>query len=212
MQPYVRSKAEEIANSVSYGIGVAASFVFLPALVIHAFNYGTASSIVGCVLFCITMFATYLSSTLYHALPDGRARDIVLRLDHGSIFLLIAGTYALFGLHQACLSSITYFTIIWTIAVIGLLLKLFDKVQNIWVLLVLYVAMGWMATTAVLPLFEGAATIAKPWLIAGGAAYTGGVLFYAFGERVKYCHLFWHCAVLAGTVLHAVAVVTYLAA
>ncbi len=209
MQPYVRTKAEEIANSASHGIGAVAAIVFLPLLIYHAATNGSALSIAGCVLFCLTMLATYASSSLYHALPDGKAKDILLRLDHGSIFLLIAGTYAPFGLHKADFFSLTYFTVIWAIAVTGLVLKLLNRMQNVWISLVLYLVMGWMATTAVLPLFGDMSGIGKGWLIAGGAAYSTGVIFYAFGERIRFFHLAWHLFVLTGTVLHAVSVVIF---
>lgn len=211
MRSYTRTNAEELANAISHGIGVAASIIFFPILVLHAIENGTTGSVIGCILFSITMVVTYLSSTLYHALPEGRAKEIVLRLDHGSIFLLIAGTYAPFGLHQTDFTSITYFSLMWAFAVIGLVLKLMNKVQNVWVSLALYITMGWLGTTAVIPMLDATEALSRNWMIAGGVAYTTGVLFFAFGERIRYFHLAWHVFVMAGTAFHAAAVVSYLA-
>jgi hemolysin III len=152
------------------------------------------------------MLLLYLSSTLYHALPWGRAKRVFQILDHSAIYLLIAGTYTpfLFGVLRGSLGW-ALFGVVWGMALTGIVLKSVFGTRFPWVSTGLYLFMGWLILVAIRPLCLGLPTGAMIWLAAGGLAYTFGVLFYA-AERIRYAHFIWHLFVLAGTTCHCVAV------
>jgi hemolysin III len=206
----LQSLGEEIANSVSHGVGFGAAIAATPFLVLAAVPHG-AGSVVGVSIFAATMTILYLASTLYHALPGSRAKQVFRVLDHGAIFLLIAGTYTPFtlgvlrgGLGWALLGTI------WGLAVAGILLRTLLGFRYPRTSTVMYVAMGWLALIAVYPLWQRMPQAGLLWLLAGGLAYTGGVAFYA-ARRMPYAHFVWHLCVIAGTTCHVIAVVRFAA-
>jgi hemolysin III len=199
---------EELANSVSHGLGLVAALAMVP-LIVSAAHPNGVRAIVGSSVFAATMVLVYLTSTLYHALPGGKAKRVMRILDHAAIFLLIAGTYTPFTL--GVLSGTwgwTLFGLIWTLAVAGVALKALGGLRYPRLETILYVAMGWMVLVAVKPLWEQMQPWGFFWLVAGGVAYTAGVGFYA-AAKMRYGHLVWHLLVIAGTACHVVAVMRY---
>jgi hemolysin III len=210
MQDRPQSIAEERANSLSHGFGFLLSLVAAPVLIIATARQGNALNIVGASVFAITMVMLYLSSTLYHALPPGRAKHRFGKIDHGAIYLFIAGTYTPFSL--GVLNGAwgwTLFGLIWGLAAAGLVLKAFDKLSHPLLSTGLYLAMGWLVVIAAVPLLERVSTAGVGWLVAGGLAYTVGVFFYLTDARFKFGHFVWHLFVMAGTSCHYFAVLWY---
>ncbi|MEO7252978.1 MAG: hemolysin III family protein [Casimicrobium sp.] len=200
---------EEIANSLSHGAGLAAALIAAPIVVLAAAARGSSASIVAASVFATALILLYLCSTLYHALPRGRAKLVFQRLDHCAIYLLIAGTYTPFTLgvlHGAW--GYTLFGLVWSIALVGIVFKAVGGVRygafSTWA----YLGMGWIVVIA----FERVWTLVPAWgvfwLVAGGLAYTVGAAFFAL-ERVRYFHSVWHFFVVAGSVCHVIAVIGY---
>jgi hemolysin III len=203
---------EEIANSLSHGFGFLGAVVAVPFLLLATARHGSAVNLVGASVFSATMVILYFTSTLYHALPPRRAKEILRRLDHGAIYLFIAGSYTPFtlGVLQGPWGW-TLFGLVWGIAAIGVTLKAIDRIAHPWLSTGLYLAMGWMALVAVVPLVERVPVAGLAWIAAGGLAYTAGVAFFALDSRVRYAHFLWHLFVIAGTACHYVAVLDYAA-
>ena len=204
-----QSIAEEIANSLSHGLALLLALAAAPVLIV-ATARGHAANLVGSSVFAATMVMLYLSSTVYHGLPPGRAKALCAKLDHGAIYLFIAGSYtpfALGALHGAW--GWTLFGLVWGLAVVGLALKAFDRLTHPLLSTGLYLAMGWLVVIAAVPLLERVASAGVAWLVAGGIAYTAGVVFYLTDARVKFGHFVWHLFVMAGTTCHFFAVLWY---
>jgi hemolysin III len=205
------SLGEEIANSVSHGVGFLAALVATPFLVVAAARRGGSLAIVGASVFATTTAVLYLVSTLYHALPRNRAKRVFQIIDHSAIFLLIAGTYTPFtlGVLRGAWGW-TLFGLVWSLAVLGVTLKSVAGIRYPRLSTTLYVGMGWLALIAIRPLWVHVPVAGWLWLIGGGFAYTAGIAFYA-AERVKYGHFIWHMFVLLGTACHFFAVLWYAA-
>lgn len=206
------SPREEIANSVSHGIGLAAALVATPFLVLTTARRGDPAGTVGSSVFAATMLILYVASTLYHTLPKHKARHVFRVIDHSAIFLLIAGTYTPFtlGVLRGAWGW-TLFGLVWTLAVLGIALKVVGGIRYPRLSMTLYIGMGWLAVIAIRPLWVRIPASGWLWLIAGGLAYTAGVAFYATDGRVRYGHFVWHMFVLMGTVCHFFAVLWYAA-
>ena len=204
-----QSRGEEIANSISHGLGFVLALVAAPVLVVAATRRGTTSDLVAVSVFAAAMALMYLSSTIYHALPHGRAKEAFHVLDHAAIYLLIAGTYTPFtlGVLQGGWGW-TLFGLVWGLAAIGVVTKMFAGIRWHGLSTIVYVVMGWLVLIAAKPLWDSLPTAGLLWLLAGGIAYTGGVFFYV-RKDLRYSHLVWHLFVLAGTVCHFVAVWKY---
>jgi len=205
------SLGEEIANSVSHGVGFLLALVATPFLVVAAARRGDSAAIVGASVFAATTAVLYLASTLYHALPKNKAKQIFRVIDHSAIFLLIAGTYTPFTLGVLRGTwGWTLFGLVWSLAILGIVLKSVGGIGYPRLSTALYVGMGWLALIAIQPLWVHVPVAGWLWLIAGGLAYTSGIAFYA-AERVRYGHFVWHVFVLMGTVCHFFAVLWYAA-
>jgi len=205
-----QSFAEEIANSVSHGIGFLLALAAAPILIVATVQQGNAANIVGACVFAITMVMVYLSSAVYHAMPPCRTKRLCEKLDHGAIYLFIAGSYTPFAL--GALHGVwgwTLFGLVWTIAAVGLVLKAYNKLSHPLLSTGLYIAMGWLVVIAAVPLLERVAPAGVAWLVAGGLAYTGGTVFYLTDARVKFGHFIWHLFVMAGSTCHFFAVLWY---
>jgi hemolysin III len=173
---------------------------------------GDAIFIAACSLFALTIVLMYLASTLYHALPAGKAKRVFKVLDHSSIYLLIAGTYAPFTLGVLRGGwGWSLFGVVWSLAIAGVALKASGQASNPILSTGVYLLMGWVVVIAVDPLFTRVPTAGLLWLLAGGVCYTGGVVFFATDSQLRYGHLAWHLFVLAGTVCHYFAVLWYAA-
>lgn len=203
------SLGEEIANSVSHGIGLLVALVAGPFLIARAAGHGKPWGVVGASVFVAAIVAMYAASTLYHALRQGRGKQVFRTLEHCAIFMLIAGTYTpvtLIAIRGAW--GWTLFGIVWSLAAAGMLLKTVTTTTYRWLPGVLYLALAWLIVVAIGPLSHSVTFAGLMWLLAGGIAYTVGMAFFA-ARRVPYCHFVWHLFVLAGTTCHFVAVWFY---
>ncbi|HNP08007.1 MAG TPA: hemolysin III family protein [Cyclobacteriaceae bacterium] len=197
---------EEIANSISHGIGFLAAVAVTPILIIKAIPSGSAA-VVGVSVFGATMMILYMASTLYHAFPESRTKRIFRIFDHGAIFLLIAGTYTPFTLTVLYGAwGWTLFGIVWGLAAGGVVLKSVQNVKTSKLSIALYLGMGWLAILAAQPLYQSLPFWGLFWLIAGGVMYSAGVLFFAYDHRIRYSHFIWHLFVLSGTACHVASV------
>lgn len=210
-QTRMPSLGEEIANSVSHGVGLLLAIAASPILIVSAAQHDDAAGIVGKSIFAFSMILLYLTSTLYHALTGAKTKRIFQILDHSAIFLLIAGTYTPFtlGVLRGAWGW-TLFGLVWAIAIVGVALKSTAGVRHKKLSTILYLAMGWLIVIAAKPLWLNMPSQGLLWLLAGGAAYTGGVGFYA-AKRIPYAHFVWHLFVIAGTTCHFIAVLKYAA-
>ncbi|MCZ6507648.1 MAG: hemolysin III family protein [Acidobacteria bacterium] len=206
-----QSLGEEIANSISHGIGLLAALAAAPILIVAAVWRGSAAGLVGASVFAVTLVMLYFTSTLYHALPRNRAKRVFRVLDHTAIFLLIAGTYTPFtlGVLRGAWGW-TLFGLVWGLALVGIVLKVAGGVRYPVLSTMVYLAMGWLALIAVEPFWHRVPIWGLFWLLAGGLAYTAGVAFYA-AKQVRYSHFAWHLFVIVGSVCHFIAVLRYAA-
>ncbi len=209
MRDRVQSVGEEIANSVSHGVGLLAAVVGVPFLVVAAVDSGDTAAIVGVSIFGLTLIMLFLTSTLYHAVTHRAAKPVLRIIDHVAIYLLIAGTYTplTLGVLRGGWGW-ALFGIVWGLGFAGVILKLVAGVRYRRLSVGLYIAMGWLAVIAIKPLWDSMPVGGLLWLLAGGLAYTGGVAFYA-ADRLRYAHLVWHLCVLAGATCHFVAILKY---
>lgn len=204
-----QSRGEEIANSVSHGAAFLAAVAASPVLIFSAVQHDSSAGIAGASVFAFTMVLLYFTSALYHMLARNRAKRVFQALDHGAIFLLIAGTYTPFtlGVLRGAWGW-TLFGIVWGMAVVGVVLQCIGAAKYQRLSTILYLAMGWLIIVAVKPLWLNMPSRGLFWLLAGGAAYTAGVGFYA-AKRIRYAHFIWHLFVIAGTACHFIAVLRY---
>mgnify|MGYP001816481576 CR=1 FL=1 len=200
---------EEIANSVSHGIGFLAAIAASPLLVFSAVQHGDAIAIVGASIFAFTMVLMYITSTLYHALAGEKVKKLFRIFDHGAIFLVIAGTYTplTLGVLRGAWGW-TLFGLVWAMALAGVALKAIGGMRLQKLSMAMYLAMGWLIIIAAKPLWTNMPPWGLFWLLAGGAAYTAGVGFYA-AKRLRYAHFIWNLFVIAGTACHFIAVFKY---
>lgn len=200
---------EERLNAASHGLGLILALAATPILVVAAARYGGAADIVGSSVFGASMIVLYLASTLFHAAPVGPRKDRLRTFDHAAIYLLIAGTYTPFTL--GVLGGPwgwTLFGLVWGAAAVGITAKLVAGFRYPRLSTAMYVVMGWLVLIALRPLLLNMPRAGVAWLVAGGVLYTGGVAFYAAGDR-SYTHFVWHLFVLAGTICHFFAVLGY---
>ncbi len=194
---------------MSHGVGVLAVLVAGPLLIAQAFVTDRAWGVIGASIFVAAILAMYLSSTLYHALPQGRGKRLLRTMEHCAIFVLIAGTYT-----PVTLVAIrgrwgwALFALVWFLAAVGILLNTVTTTKYRWLPGVLYLALAWMILVAIRPLSHSVPFKGVMWLLGGGIAYTVGMAFFA-ARRVPYCHFVWHLFVLAGTTCHFIAVWFY---
>jgi hemolysin III len=199
---------EEIANSVTHGVAAALSIAALVILVVFAALRGNAWHVVSCAVFGITLILLYLASTLYHALPPGKAKQVFRILDHASIYLLIAGTYTPFTLVTLRGPwGWSIFGVVWALAVAGVVFQslLIGRLPALST--TVYILMGWVVVVAARPLIHALPWGGLLWMLAGGLAYTLGVYFFA--SKTKFAHMVWHLFVIAGSLCHFFAVLFY---
>ena len=210
-QERAQSLGEEIANSISHGVGFLAAIAAAPVLVLSAVRHDGAARIAGASVFAAATVLLYLTSTLYHALPRNRAKEVFRVLDRSAIFLMIAGTYTPFTLGVLRGPwGWTLFGLVWGLALAGVVLTAAGGIRYPKLTTGLYLAMGWLILIAIKPLWLHVASWGLFWLFAGGIAYTAGVVFYA-AKRIRYGHFVWHLFVIAGTTCHFIAVLRFAA-
>lgn len=198
---------EEICNCSVHGLGIILSIAALVILAAFSARYGNAWTIVSTVIFGVSMIIMYSASTLYHAITNLQAKQILKKFDHIAIYYLIAGSYTPFLLTTLRgPTGWTIFGIVWGLALLGTVLKLVTSGNGVklWSIL-LYLSMGWLIVFASRALFASLNKAGLTFLILGGVFYTLGVLFYIQKSK-KYTHAIWHAFVLAGTIMHFFAV------
>jgi len=202
---------EEIANSITHGIGAGLSIAGLTLLVVLAALYGNVYQIVSFSIYGATLIILYLASTLYHSFQQAKVKRVFRVIDHASIFLLIAGTYTPFllvGIRGVM--GWTLLIIVWGLALLGvgfkaLFIHRFEKLS-----VLAYILMGWLSVIAFKEMLANIPLGGMILLGVGGVVYTVGVIFYAM-TKVRYTHTIWHLFVLGGSICHYFAVLLYLA-
>ena len=204
--PHVLDPREELASALTHGVGAAAALAGGAVLIVLAALRGDGWQLGASIVFGIALLLLYLASTLYHAIRHPVAKGRLKVFDHCAIYLLIAGTYTPFtlvGLRGAL--GWWLFGTIWTLALAGVVFKLFHTGRFKLLSTLLYVAMGWLVLVAIVPIFRALDAWTFGWLLAGGVAYTAGTVFY-HRPSLRYSHAIWHLFVIAGSVCHYVAV------
>jgi hemolysin III len=202
---------EEIANSITHGIGAALSIAAMVLLIVLASQCGDPWRIVSFSIYGATLFLLYLASTLYHSFTGVRVKNFFRLMDHSSIFLLIAGTYTpvtLIAMRGPW--GWTLFSLIWMMAVGGIIFETLFIGKYKGISLGIYIAMGWLAMIAIKPMLEMLPDGMMKWVVMGGLSYTLGIIFYAW-KKMPYHHAVWHLFVLGGSILHFFGMLFYLA-
>src|SRR5690625_4708171 len=204
------SKGEEIANAITHGIGAVLSIVGLIVLIVYASLYGSVWHIVSFTIFGSIMLILYMSSTMVHALPKGKAKDLFEIFDHSAIYLFIAGSYTPFTflVIQGKLGW-TMFGIVWGLAIVGTIFKAFFVKKFLFTSTILYIGMGWMVVLGWKQIVAGLPSNGLLLFVAGGIFYTVGAVFYMW-RGFQYHHAVWHLFVMAGTASHFFCVLLYL--
>lgn len=203
------SKGEEIANAITHGVGIVFSISALTLLIVFASFEGSLASIISYTVYGVTMLLLYVSSTLLHAFPEGKVKNLFEFFDHSSIYLFIAGSYTpiLVNVIGGEL-GVTLLVLLWAIAGIGILFKIFFLKRFLYTSTMLYVVMGWLIVFAWKPLVTNFHDSGVILLVIGGLLYTIGALFYMF-RWFPFHHMVWHIFVLAGTVVHFFAILLF---
>lgn len=200
---------EEIANSISHGIGALLAIAAIPILVVASIDAGGGIYLFTALVYTVTMLLEYTMSTLYHAIAVDRAKRVFKVLDHSCIYLFIAGTYTPF-----CLITLAPFggtwlcAAVWAIALAGVACEAFWVFRPRWISAVLYLALGWCVVWFLPALVSALPPAGLGLLVAGGVCYTVGCVFYVL-KRIRYMHTLFHLLVLAGSVCHFLAVLFY---
>ena len=200
---------EELANSLTHGLGAVLGVASLAWMVTLAALHGTARHVVGAALFGSTLVLLYTMSTLYHAFRGPQVKRVFRILDHTAIYLLIAGTYTPF-----CLVTLrggwgwSLFGVVWGLALLGTIFKFLFIQRFPRLSTAIYLAMGWIVLIAAVPLWRALPAMGWVWLFGGGAFYSLGVIFYAW-HRLRFHHAVWHLFVLAGSLCHVAAVLGF---
>jgi hemolysin III len=203
------SRGEEIANSITHGIGIILAIGGLAVLIAFASLYGNAWHITSCAIFGAALIILYSASTLYHAIQHPKAKSILRIFDHSAILILIAGTYTPFSLvNLRGPWGWSLFGVIWGLAMLGIVIETSRLRRFRAALITLYVIMGWAVIAAVQPMLTSVGSGGLWLLLAGGLAYTGGIVFYVW-RGLPYNHAIWHIFVLAGSTLHFFAILLY---
>lgn len=203
------SRAEEIANSITHAVGIVLSIAGLGVLAAFSSLLGNAWHIVSCSIYSATQILLFTASTLYHSIPVARVKGVLRVIDHSAVFLLIAGTYTPFTLvNLRGPWGWTLFGVVWGMAILGIAMQGVLIRQKPWLNAIPYLVMGWAVVAGVGPLLNTLAMGGLVLLLAGGLAYSFGVIFYVW-KRLPYNHAIWHLFVLLGSILHFFAVLFY---
>lgn len=201
-----QSPQEEFANSITHGFGILFSIIAISLLVTFSVLNGSTLDIVSCSLFGGSILLLYTFSTLYHATQQEKIKSWLRTFDHIGIYFLIAGTYTPFLLLAVGGTfGWIFFGIVWGLTAFGIVFKIFYTHRFPKVSLILYLSMGWMAIFLIKPLLASLSTSTLVMIAAGGISYTLGTVFYV-RQRMRYAHTIWHLFVLAGTILHFIAI------
>ena len=214
VRPY--TLGEEIANSIIHGLGVGLSVAALTMLIVFAAQSGSGWALGAAIVYGITLVLEYTASTLYHSFPQPEVKHVFKILDHAGIYLLIAGSYTPFTL--VTLRNVPFgplqhvglwlFGLVWALAIAGISTEAFWTYRPRWLSAAVYLLMGWLIVIAIGPLVASLAPEGVWLLVAGGLCYTVGTIFYVL-KRVRYMHAVWHVFVLAGSILHFLAILIF---
>lgn len=194
--------AEEVAHALTHGVGALLSIVALVVMVLWTAEHGDIRHVVAACIYGASLILLYTASTLYHAFPWPRIKAVFQQLDHAAIYILIAGTYTPFALINLWGPwGWGLLAVAWGIALLGVVMEFAMKTRVKWLSLSLYLGMGWMALIAIKPMIDNVDNGGLMLLVAGGLAYTLGVIFYVW-KSLPYHHAIWHLFVLAGSVFH----------
>jgi len=205
------SLGEEIANSVTNGIGAAFNAVALVILIVFAVQDNDAWRLVSFTIYGASLIALYLASTLYHAFTNEKIKHFFRHLDHSCIFLLIAGSYTpptLIVMRGSW--GWTLFILIWSMAICGIIFEVVNLGRYKYISVGIYLFMGWVAILAIRPMLETLPPGMFKWMLAGGLFYTAGIIFYSW-KKLPYNHAIWHLFVLGGSITHFFGILFYLA-
>lgn len=200
---------EEKLNAITHGIGAVFAVIALIVLVIRAYTYGGAWQMAAAIIYGVSLILLYMASTLYHSFTKEKVKSVLKFFDHSAIFILIAGNYTpftLIPLHGAF--GWIVFAIIWSMAVVGIVFKVFFVKRFNFFSTICYLIMGWLAIVMVKPLLAVLPTAAVDWLVIGGIFYTIGTVFY-LDKKIPYNHAIWHLFVLGGTISHFISIFKY---
>lgn len=199
----------EYFNSISHLVGAVGALAGLVVLVVLAVQVGDPWKIVSFSVYGVTLLLLFVTSTLYHSLK-GRAKEVFRLLDYHAIYLLIAGTYTPFTLITLRDSGGWWiFSLVWGLAVIGIVLDIFTHRGNRIIQLLIYLIMGWIVLVALKPLLNELSGWGFTWLLCGGLLFTIGVVFFVFDQKVKHFHGIWHLFVLAGAAMHYLTILLF---
>lgn len=196
-------RAEEIANSISHGIGIGLAVAGVSLLTVFGAIYGNVWHVVSFTVFGVSMIILYLASTLFHSAKNLRLKAKLNKFDHSAIYILIAGSYTPITLISLSgWVGWTLFGLIWSLAIVGIVFKIWFysskwRKLSTW----LYVAMGWLIILAIVPMIKEVPNTSLWFLLAGGLSYTGGAIFFLF-PKVPFFHLVFHLFILAGSICH----------
>jgi len=198
--------ADELANTLTHGFGLVCSVIGFAILLGVAIVRGGKWQILGCAIFGVTMVCLYAASTCYHGISSPRAKRLFMIFDHCAIYLLIAGTYTPFLLVNLRGSlGWSLFAVIWSVAVVGILFKLWFADRFPVISVAGYVAMGWLGVIAAHQMYIHVPLTGLVWIVMGGLAYSIGVIFYAC-KKIPYHHVIWHLLVITGSACHYIAI------
>ncbi|MEJ8837236.1 PAQR family membrane homeostasis protein TrhA [Ramlibacter sp. AN1133] len=204
-----QTASEELANSLSHGLGAVLAAIFSPQLIARSLDAGAVHG-VAAALYCGSMILLFAVSAAYHWLQPGAMKDLLRRLDHAAIFLFIAGSYTPFMLGSVAEAGGTWvLAIVWTIAALGIVAKCVNRLTHPVLSTSLYLAMGWAAVFILEPLISNTPFTGVVLLVAGGVLYTLGAIVFHLDERIRYAHLVWHLLVLCASACHFIAVLEY---
>ena len=209
--PHTWYQKEETANTITHLMAFFAMLIGMIFLLKRSQLMGSDRTSIACAIYGASVMLTFLTSAIYHSSHAPKLKHVFHVLDHMVIYLMIAGTYTPFTL--VVLQGVwgwSLFAVIWSLAIVGLIFKLFFTGRFILVSTGIYVLMGWIAVIAIVPILEGLSIGGLFWLILGGALYTLGVLFFLM-ERVPFAHTVWHLFVMAGALAHFICIYEYVA-
>jgi hemolysin III len=204
---------EELANSITHGLGILLTLIGLPVLAVHSWVHYNAVHTGAVIVFGFSLLSVYVSSTLHHIATHDRLKRIALTLDHACIYVLIAGTYTPFLVStMRGMAGGLLLAAIWTLGLAGILWKVLFRVPRSWrhelVSVGFYMLMGWLILLVLEPFVAAVALPGIVLLLAGGLCYSFGVVFFLLGN-MAYAHAVWHLFVLTGSVLHYFSVLWY---
>ena len=203
-----QSSSEELANSLSHGMGAVLAAIFSPQLIANAVHAGAVRGMAAGV-YCASMILLFSVSAAYHWLPRGDAKDLLRRLDHAAIFLFIAGSYTPFVIGGLAEDGYWFLAVVWLIATVGTVAKCANRLKHPLASTAIYVGLGWLCVFILQPLMTALPPQGVELLVAGGVLYTVGAVVFQFDDRIPYGHFAWHLLVLAASGCHFMAVLRY---